>query len=212
MEVNSSPDSELTSPLLATLPQPEDDNDGIRIQLIRTSNEEVRNLLGFRIRQRRWLRCYQNIVLALSLPPLYFLAMEMTQEHCHFCQHAIDDNPSNPYIIVAAALWGSLMVTLYDRSHLWASIFGGAVAASGSLFTMWMLLKSITSNDVVFVFALLVGILGAMPGIMIHFVAKILCEEWSRSAPSIQSQPKRARERIMSDGTVPEVVEEEEIV
>ena len=61
------------------------------------------------------------------------------------------------------------------------AIIGGALAASGSLFTMWMLLKSITTGDVVFVFALVVGVLGAMPGIMLYYVAKILCIELYRS-------------------------------
>ena len=209
--------NDLTAPLL-------EDNAGI--QAITPSSEEMESLLASRIRKRRWMRCYQKLILALSLPPLYFLAMEMTKEHCHFCHHSLDDNGSNLYIIVAAAVWGSLMASLYEGCGYWkhswcASIVGGALAASGSLFTMWMLLKSIATNDVVFVFALVVGILGSMPGIMVYYVAKILCNEWNKqtttvpavtSHTSLQTHDKSPRERFLSDGTVPEHADEEEIV
>ena len=213
---NNTEEQQLSSPLLGTQHH---ENDGILETVIRTTEVET---LDSRIRHRKWLKCYQRMVICLSLPPLYFLAMEMTKEHCHFCHEKIDDS-HNVYIIMAAAVWGSFMATLYEacgsRKHSWCgSIIGGALAASGSLFTMWMLLKSITTGDVVFVFALVVGVLGAMPGIMLYYVAKILCIELYRSTvplpatATIQSHPKVSRERIMSDNTFQENSEGEEIV
>ncbi|CAJ1930911.1 unnamed protein product [Cylindrotheca closterium] len=203
MEVNSSPISELSTPLLGTTQQEE----GVQTKSIPNSEEETETSSQFRFHNPRWL-CYQRIVLGLSLPPLYFLAVEMTKEHCYFCHRAIDDS-SNTCIVVAAALWGSLMATLYEQCnrnhHCCASVFGGALAASGSLYTMWMLLESIASNDVVFLFALLVGVLGAMPGILLYFVAKIFCSEFSKQT---NVGNEATRERVMSADTVTEVEEE----
>jgi hypothetical protein len=47
----------------------------------------------------------------------------------------------------------------------------------GSFFMMWMLLKSISTNVVVFLFAIVVGILGAMPGLLTYFVVRIMSDE-----------------------------------
>ncbi|KAL3934270.1 MAG: hypothetical protein SGBAC_009972 [Bacillariaceae sp.] len=198
----ASPISELATPLLGTA-QAEDEVRIKSIKPIPASVEETESSSRSRRHSPKW-QCYQRIVVLLSLPPLYFLAIEMTKEHCYFCHRAIDDS-SNAYIIVAAALWGSLIATLYEcnRKHCCGSIFGGALAASGSLFTMWMLLKNMASNDVVFLFALLVGVLGAMPGILFCFVAKVLCDEYNHAKDT-----RDTRERIMSAGTVPEVEEE----
>jgi hypothetical protein len=54
-------------------------------------------------------------------------------------------------------------------------LLGGSISALGTLFTNWMLLTSIHTN-LAFLFVF-VGILGAMPGVVIYFLLKVISDE-----------------------------------
>ena len=79
-----------------------------------------------------------------------------------------------------AAICGGLGALLYRDSSLnlyWlAQLMEGCISAAlGSLFTIWMLLQSIPSN-VAFLFVF-VGILGAMPFVVVYFLLQILSDK-----------------------------------
>jgi hypothetical protein len=76
-----------------------------------------------------------------------------------------------------AAMCGGLASVMYgDSLDYWMPrLVGGSISALGSLFTVWMLLKSVPTN-LAFLFVF-VGILGAMPGVMIYFFMKIIADE-----------------------------------
>jgi hypothetical protein len=144
----------------------------------RTDEREPEDLLS-RIAVRvpcRQSAIRKKLAILMGTIPVYFLALEMTPEHCNFCRTEKDATAS---YFAAAAACGGIGATLYGYScrDWFARLIGGAVAALGSFFMMWMLLKSISTNVVVFLFAIVVGILGAMPGLLTYFIVKLMSDE-----------------------------------
>jgi hypothetical protein len=71
---------------------------------------------------------------------------------------------------------GFAAVIYGDSLDYWMPrLLGGSISALGSLFTNWMLLTSIPAN-LAFLFVF-VGILGAMPGVVIYFLLKVISDE-----------------------------------
>jgi hypothetical protein len=142
----------------------------------RTNEREAEDLpFQIAVPCRQWA-IRKKLAILMGTIPVYFLALEMTSEHCHFCRTEKDATAS---YFAAAAACGGIGATLYGYScrHWFARFIGGAVAALGSFFMMWMLLKSISTNVVAFLFAIVVGILGAMPGLLTYFVVRIMSDE-----------------------------------
>jgi hypothetical protein len=122
---------------------------------------------------RRRLSCRQRLGLLIGIVPVVLFSFEMVDEWCHVC---LDDVEIDAYFFTAA-FCGGLGAVMYGTSmDYWhARMVGGAISALGSLFTIWLLLSSISSN-LGFLF-LFLGILGAMPGFLAYFLVLILTDE-----------------------------------
>lgn len=142
-----------------------------REEIIEANEEREPSLRPSRPQQRA---IRKTLAILIGAIPVYFLALEMTAEHCHFCQ-----TKSVAYYVVTAAVCGGTGATLYgySRRYWYARCIAGVVAALGSLFVMRMILKSISSNAVVFFFAMVVGIFGAMPGFLTYFLLTTVLQE-----------------------------------
>lgn len=122
--------------------------------------------------------CRQLIGLAMGFIPVMIFALEMIPERCNIC---LPDVELDAYFFTAA-ICGGLGAVLFGNGsnnnnivdYWMARAIGGAIAALGSLFTIWMLLQSIDSN-LAFLF-IFVGILGAMPGLVTYFLIKIISD------------------------------------
>jgi hypothetical protein len=117
----------------------------------------------------------RTVGLMLGVLPVVLFALEMIPQRCNLC---LDGRVELGTYFVLVALCGGFGAILYSNEY-WnyslARLLGGAVAALGALFTCWMILRTITSN--LAFFFLFVGILGAMPGLLVYFVVKILSDE-----------------------------------
>ena len=122
---------------------------------------------------RRRLSCRQRLGLLIGIVPVVLFSFEMVDEWCHVC---LNDVEIDAYFFTAA-FCGGLGAVMYGTSmEYWhARMMGGAISALGSLFTIWLLLSSISSN-LGFLF-LFLGILGAMPGLVSYFLVMILTDE-----------------------------------
>ena len=122
---------------------------------------------------RRRLFCRQRLGLLIGIVPVVLFSFEMVDEWCHVC---LNDVEIDAYFFTAA-FCGGLGAVMYGTSmEYWhARMMGGAISALGSLFTIWLLLSSISSN-LGFLF-LFLGILGAMPGLVAYFLVMILTDE-----------------------------------
>mmetsp|Transcript_2941 Transcript_2941/g.5315 ORF Transcript_2941/g.5315 Transcript_2941/m.5315 type:complete len:259 (+) Transcript_2941:87-863(+) len=116
----------------------------------------------------------QIFALCLGVFPVCVFALEMIPERCNLC---LDHVELDTYFVVVA-LCGGFGAILYSE-EFWdysvARFMGGCVAALGSLFTMWMILQTIHGNLAFLLF--FVGILGAMPGVLVYFVIKVVSDE-----------------------------------
>lgn len=122
---------------------------------------------------RRRLSCRQRLGLLIGIVPVVLFSFEMVDEWCHVC---LDDVEIDAYFFTVA-FCGGIGAVMYGTSmDYWhARMVGGAISALGSLFTIWMLLSSISTN-LGFLF-LFLGILGAMPGFLAYFLIMILTDE-----------------------------------
>jgi hypothetical protein len=122
---------------------------------------------------RRRLSCRQRLGLLIGIVPVVLFSFEMVDEWCHVC---LDDVEIDAYFFTAA-FCGGLGAVMYGTSmDYWhARMVGGAISALGALFTIWLLLSSISSN-LGFLF-LFLGILGSMPGFLAYFLVMILTDE-----------------------------------
>jgi hypothetical protein len=119
------------------------------------------------------LSCRQRLGLFIGIVPVVLFSFEMVDEWCHVC---LDDVEIDAYFFTAAFCGGLGSVMCGTSMDYWhARMVGGAISALGSLFTIWMLLSSISSNwGILFLF---LGILGAMPGFLSYFLITILTDE-----------------------------------
>jgi hypothetical protein len=122
---------------------------------------------------RRRLSCRQRLGLLIGIFPVVLFSFEMVDEWCHVC---LDDVEIDAYFFTAAFCGGLGAVMYGTNMDYWhARMVGGAISALGSLFTIWLLLSSISSN-LGYLF-LLLGILGSMPGFLAYFLVMILTDE-----------------------------------
>jgi hypothetical protein len=83
----------------------------------------------------------------------------------------------------ASALCGGFGASLFCRDfaeYFLAKFLGGTIGSLGALFTMWMILQAIPPTNALSMISLLVGALGAMPGLLVYFLVKLISDEcWS---------------------------------
>jgi hypothetical protein len=122
----------------------------------------------------RWrLKWRQRIGLLIGIFPVVVFAFEAIPERCNVCMEGVT---LDSYFFTAAICGGIGAVLYGDNSDYWhARMIGGSISALGSLFTIWMLLQSISSS-LAFLFVF-IGILGAMPGILAYYLVSILSDE-----------------------------------
>ena len=122
----------------------------------------------------------QYMGLLVGMLPTVLFAFEMVDEWCHVC---LDDVEIDVYFFTAA-FCGGIGAVLFgeDSKHWHARLIGGSIAALGSLFTIWMLLSSVSSKlGLLFV---VLGLVGAMPGFVAYYVIKIMTHECFLTGPS----------------------------
>lgn len=120
-----------------------------------------------------------TLALSLCMIPVGLFALEMIPERCKICLESVELDT----YFVASALCGGFGAILLFGDDFWeyclAKFTGGAVSSLGALFTVWMMLQSIPSGSImvavlVFFFA---GILGALPGVVVYLLFKIISDE-----------------------------------
>ena len=119
----------------------------------------------------------QKLGLLVGILPVCMFGLEMIPERCHVCLEGIR---LDSYFLAAATCggFGALLFGTSSMDSYWLARFlGGATSALGSLFMMWMLLQTIPSDSLVIVGILLGAIIGAMPGILVYFLIKIVSDE-----------------------------------
>lgn len=117
-----------------------------------------------------------TMAFSLCIFPIIVFTLEMIPERCNICLENVE---LNAYFVMTA-LCGGFGATLLSHDfaeYFLARFLGGAVSSIGALFTIWMILKEILPNNVLNVIFLLVGILGAMPGLVVYFLVKIISDE-----------------------------------
>ncbi len=135
-------------------------------------NALMRKLMAMR-EQRRRLTVRQRVAIVIGTLPVAICSLEMIPDRCHLCRQ---DMELDAYFFTAAMCGGFAAVIYGDSLDYWMPrLLGGSISALGSLFTVWMLLTSVPTN-LAFLFVF-VGILGAMPGIVIYFLLKIVADE-----------------------------------
>lgn len=145
-----------------------------RTGVVRLSDRILQEVRDHHVRAGRERRCSlrRTFAVLLGVVPVGLFALEMVPERCHLC---LDHVELDTYFVVVA-LCGGVGATLYS-AEFWnysaARFLGGAVAALGSLFTVWMILQS---GGLALPFVV-VGVLGAMPGVAVYFLVKILSDE-----------------------------------
>ena len=115
----------------------------------------------------------QRLAILIGILPVAICSLEMIPDRCHLCR---EEMALDAYFFTAAMCGGFASVIYGDSLEYWMPrLVGGSISALGSLFTVWMLLKSVPTN-LAFLFVF-VGILGAMPGVLIYFLMKIVADE-----------------------------------
>lgn len=123
--------------------------------------------------QRKNLTVRQRVAIVIGTLPVVVCSLEMIPDRCHVCR---DDMELDAYFFTAAVCGGFAAVIYGDSLVYWLPrLVGGSISALGSLFTIWMVLTSIPSNLAFLLF--FVGALGAMPGVLIYFLMKIVADE-----------------------------------
>eukprot|EP00536_Pseudo-nitzschia_multiseries_P004856 jgi/Psemu1/11068/gm1.11068_g len=154
----------------------------------RISEEIVRAVRSHQIREarneHRARSCGSLALHALGISlctvPVGVFALEMIPELCNMC---LDEVELETYFVASAVCGGLGAVALLDddpsREYLAAKFMGGAASSLGALFTVWMVLRSIASDSVVVAVMVLffAGAFGAMPGVLVYFVVKIVSDE-----------------------------------
>lgn len=132
----------------------------------------VQKFLAMREDRRRW-SIRQRLAIVIGILPVAICSLEMIPDRCHLCR---EEMALDAYFFTAAMCGGFASVIYGDSLDYWMPrLVGGSISALGSLFTVWMLLKSVPTN-LAFLFVF-VGILGAMPGVLIYFLMKIVADE-----------------------------------
>mmetsp|Transcript_4264 Transcript_4264/g.10299 ORF Transcript_4264/g.10299 Transcript_4264/m.10299 type:complete len:240 (+) Transcript_4264:172-891(+) len=153
----------------------------------RISEEIVRAVRSHQIREarneHRARSCGSVLLHALAVSlctvPVGVFALEMIPERCNMCLDEVELET----FFVASAVCGGFGAILFVGDDLWdyfvAKFLGGAASSLGALFTVWMVLRSIASESIVVavMVLLLVGSLGAMPGVLVYFLVKIVSDE-----------------------------------
>jgi len=117
-----------------------------------------------------------TIAFSLCTMPVIVFAFEMIPERCNIC---LDNVELNTYL-VTSALSGGFGATLLSHDfaeYLLARFLGGTVGSLGALLTVYMMLIALPLINVLNVVSILVGILGAMPGLVVYFLVKIVSDE-----------------------------------
>lgn len=119
-----------------------------------------------------------TLAIFLCIIPVGLFAMEMIPERCKIC---LDHVELDTYFVISA-LCGGFGATLLSHDfweYSLARFLGGAVSSLGALFTIWMILQAIppSSSNIVAIMFIFVGILGAMPGVVVYFLVKIVSDE-----------------------------------
>lgn len=117
-----------------------------------------------------------TIALLLCIFPVGIFALEMVPERCKIC---FGDVELNIYFITSALCggFGAVLLNRDFEEYVVARFLGGSVGSTGALFTIWMILKEIPPNNILHSIFLLVGIFGAMPGLIVYFLVKIVSDE-----------------------------------
>jgi hypothetical protein len=134
--------------------------------------------------QRRRLITRQRVAVVVGALPVTICSLEMIPDRCRICRQ---DVQMDAYIFTAA-ICGGFAAVIYGKSlEYWMPrLVGGASAALGTLCTNWVLLSSIPSK---WAFLLIVlGALGAMPGLVIYFSLKIIADECFASDAVIEDE------------------------
>jgi len=117
-----------------------------------------------------------TVALSLCIVPVVIFAFEMVPERCKIC---LDNVELNTYFATSALCggFGAVLLSRDFEEYVMARFLGGSVGSVGALFTIWMILKEMPPNNIIHALFLLVGILGAMPGLIIYFLVKIVSDE-----------------------------------
>mmetsp|Transcript_6104 Transcript_6104/g.15118 ORF Transcript_6104/g.15118 Transcript_6104/m.15118 type:complete len:232 (-) Transcript_6104:1221-1916(-) len=117
-----------------------------------------------------------TVALSLCIIPVFLFALEMVPERCHIC---LDRVELNAYFVTSALCggFGAVLLSHDFEEYFVARLLGGSVGSTGALYTVWMILKGMPPDNVLHALFLLVGFLGAMPGLIVYFLVKIISDE-----------------------------------
>lgn len=129
-------------------------------------------------RSRSWTSILRfGVALVLCTLPIIIFSVEMIPGRCKICL----DNVELTTYFVTSALCGGIgaMLLSHDWSkYSFARFLGGAIGSIGALFTMWMIMQTLPPIDVLgFIFPI-VGMVGAMPGLIAYFLVKTVLDEF----------------------------------
>lgn len=117
-----------------------------------------------------------TIGFSFCILPTVIFSLEMVPETCKIC---LDNVELTAYFAVTS-LCGGVGATLLSNDfaeYFLAKFLGGTVGSLGALFITWMILREIPPTNALNIIFLSVGILGAMPGVVVYFLVKIASDE-----------------------------------
>lgn len=128
-------------------------------------------------RSRSWASILRFVIaLMLCTLPIIVFSLEMIPGRCKICL----DNVELETYFVASAMCGGIGASLlrHDCSkYSFARFLGGAIGSIGALFTIWMIMQTLPPINILdFIFPI-VGMVGAMPGLIAYFLVKTLLDE-----------------------------------
>ena len=117
-----------------------------------------------------------TIALSLCIVPIIIFSVGRIPERCKIC---LDDVELTTYFVISALCggFGAALLGHDFAEYFLARFLGGAVGSLGALFTILMILEAIPPVNVLHVAFLSIGVLGAMPGLLLYFLVKIVSDE-----------------------------------
>ena len=150
----------------------------------RQNHDEPQRTVERRFIRQQEISCQrrqQQFAVLIGILPVALFSFEMIPSWCQYFCLQQEDISLDSYFFTAA-FCGGLGAALYGTNprYMFARFVGGSISGVGSLFTIWMLLSSMSSQHppaVAVVFGLIGLFVGSMPGVVAFFVLKILTDE-----------------------------------